>query len=187
MPPRALSLALLAALAAVPARATSGRVAGADGKPIEGANACIQTDGADGICAATDADGWYRLPETTLPKVRIAAPGYLPRTVAAVDQEGVIVLERAAAMRALLLDADSGEPIARGELTLASPSGRKTGPFPVNAAGLKVATIAPGRFVPTGRAPGYRDQVGAEVELQPGKETEIVLRLRRAASATPGS
>ena len=81
---------------------------------------------------------------------------------------------------------ECGEPIARGELTLASPSGRKTGPFPVNAAGLKVATVAPGRVVPTGRAPGYRDAVGDEVELLAGKETEIVLRLRKAA-ATSGS
>lgn len=182
-----LTLALTLS-AAAPAAATSGRVADPAGNPVEGARACIVADGAEGVCSETDAAGWYRLPDTKLPKVRISARGYLPRIVAAVDQE-IVVLKPSAALRARLLDAGSGEPIARGELTLASPSGRKTGPFPVNAAGLQVATVAPGRFVPTGRAPGYRDQVGAEVELLPGKETEIVLRLHKldGTAATPGS
>ncbi|HET9300970.1 MAG TPA: hypothetical protein VFO11_13560, partial [Candidatus Polarisedimenticolaceae bacterium] len=69
----------------------------------------------------------------------------------------------------------------------ASPSGHKRGPFPVNGAGLKVATLAPGRVIPRGSAPGYRDAVGQEVELRAGAETEIVLRLRRSANATSGS
>ena len=182
------AVATLFSLAAfLPAAATAGRVADREGKPIADARACIQVEGGEGICANTDATGWYRLPETTLPKLRISAPGYLPRVVAAVDQEGVIVLERAAALRALLLDAATGQPIAKGELVLASASGRKTGPFPVNASGLKVATVAPGRVVPTGRADGYRDAVGPEVELRPGTETEIVLRLTRKAAPSPGS
>jgi hypothetical protein len=180
-------LALWCLAAAGPAAATTGRVADREGRPIQDARACIQTDAAEGICSTTDASGWYRLPDTSLARVRITAPGYLPRSVAAVDQEGVIVLERAAALRARLVDAVSGEPIAKGELTLASGSGRQTGPFPVNAAGLKVATLAPGRFVPTGRAPGYRDAVGGEVVLEAGTETEIVLRLTPKAAATPGS
>jgi hypothetical protein len=186
--PRHLLLPVLAAvLAAAPAGATTGRVAGADGKPLAGARACIQVQGGEGICAQTDAEGWYRLPETSLPKVRITAAGYLPRTVAAVDQEGIIVLERAAALTARLLDADTGAPIPKGELTLDSPSGRKRGPFPVNAAGLKVATLAPGRVVPRGRAPGYRDAVGQEVDLRAGADTEIVLRLSRSEKPTSGS
>ena len=179
--------ALVLAALAVPGAgvlAASGRVAGPDGKPLAGARACIQVQGGQGICSDTDAAGWYRLPETTLPKVRITALGYLPRNVAAVDQEGIIVLERAAALRARLLDAASGEPIAKGELMLASPSGRKRGPFPVNGAGLKVETLAPGRVVPTGSAPGYRDAVGEEVELRAGTETEIVLRLTRVTSGS---
>ena len=178
---------LLAATAVAPAAATSGRVAGPDGKPLAGARACIQVEGGDGVCATTDGEGWYRLPDTHLPRVRISAPGYLPKSVAAVDQEGVIVLGRAAALRARLLDAESGTPIAKGELTLASPSGRKRGPFPVNKAGLKVATLAPGRVVPRGSAPGYRDAVGKEVDLRAGTETEIVLRLSRAGTPTSGS
>jgi hypothetical protein len=180
-------LFLVAVLAAGPAGAVSGRVAGPDKKPLPGARACIQVQGGEGICSDTDAEGWYRLPETSLPRVRITAAGYLPRSVAAVDQEGIIVLERAAALRARLLDAESGEPIAKGELTLASPSGRKRGPFPVNGAGLKVSTLAPGRVVPRGSAPGYRDAVGEEVDLRAGTETEIVLRLSRTGKATSGS
>ena len=185
MPGRAILL-LLAILAstASPAGATSGRVADPDGKPLPGARACIQVQGGEGICADTDAEGWYRLPETSLPKVRITAAGYLPQSVAAVDQEGIIVLARAAALRARLLDAESGASIAKGELTLASPSGHKRGPFPVNGAGLKVATLAPGRVIPRGSAPGYRDAVGQEVELRAGTETEIVLRLSRATSGS---
>ena len=171
------------------AAAASGRGAGPDGKPRAGARACIQLEGGgDGVCATTDGQGWYRLPDTHLPRVRITAPGYLPKSVAAVDQEGVLVLERAAAQRGRLLDAESGAPIPKGELTLASPSGRKRGPFPVNAAGLKVATLAPGRVVPRGSAPGYRDAVGKEVDLRAGTETEIVLRLSRAETPpTSGS
>ena len=185
MPGRAplLLLAVLAS-AAGPAGATSGRVAGPDGKPLPGARACIQVQGGEGICANTDAEGWYRLPETSLPKVRISAAGYLPKSVAAVDQEGIIVLERAAALTARFLDAETGQAIPKGELTLASPSGRKRGPFPVNGAGLKVATLSPGRVVPRGSAPGYRDAVGKEVELKAGTETEIVLRLSPAAKPT---
>jgi hypothetical protein len=181
---RHLPVFLVAVSWALPAGAASGRVAGPDGKPLAGARACIQVQGGQGMCSDTDADGWYRLPETSLPRVRITAPGYLPKNVAAVDQEGIIVLERAAALRARLLDAESGEPIAGGELTLASPSGRKRGPFPVNGAGLKVATLAPGRVVPRASAPGYRDAVGHEVELRAGTETEIVLRLTRATSGS---
>lgn len=187
MPRPLVVLFLATALSARPADATSGRVAGPDGKPFAGARACIQADGRDGICSLTDAQGWYRLPETKLPRVRITAAGYLPKSVAAVDQEGVVVLERAAALRARLLDADSGKPIPKGELTLASPSGRKRGPFPVNEAGLKVATLAPGRVVPRGSAPGYRDAVGQEVDLRAGTETEIVLRLSRTEKPTSGS
>ena len=188
MPGRAIVLVLtILASTASPAGATSGRVADPEGKPLPGARACIQVQGGEGICADTDAEGWYRLPETSLPKVRITAAGYLPKNVAAVDQEGVIVLERAAALRARLVDADTGQAIPKGQLTLASPSGRKRGPFPVNGAGLKVATLSPGPVIPRGSAPGYRDAVGQEVQLRAGTETEIVLRLSRAAKATSGS
>src|SRR5262245_60666192 len=181
---RAAPLLLTLVLSSSFAAAVSGRVAGPDGKPFPGARACIQVQNGEGICATTDAEGWYRLPETTLPGVRITAAGYLPQSVAAVDQEGIIVLARAAALRARLLDAESGEPIAKGELILASPSGHKRGPFPINGAGLKVATLAPGRVIPRGSAPGYRDAVGQEVELRAGTETEIVLRLSRATSGS---
>ena len=185
--PRGLPLILLtASLAAAPAGAASGRVAGPDGKPLAGARACIQVERGEGICSETDAEGWYRLPATKLPKVRIAAAGYLPRTVAAVDQAAIIVLERAASLRVRLLDAESGQPLPKGELMLVSPSGRKRGPFPVNAAGLKVATLAPGRVVPRGTAAGYHDAVGADVELRAGQEAEIVLRLSRTAAPTSG-
>ena len=188
MPRLPVGLFLATLVSASWAAAASGRVAGPDGKPLAGARACIQLEGGDGVCATTDEQGWYRLPDTHLPRVRITAPGYLPKSVAAVDQEGVLVLGRAASLRARLLDAESGAPIAKGELTLASPSGQKRGPFPVNAAGLKVATLAPGRVVPRGSAPGYRDAVGKEVELRAGTETEIVLRLSRTETPpTSGS
>lgn len=178
MPRSAPLLALpLLALLAPPAGAASGRVADREGQPIRDARACVQIEKADGVCSNTDASGWYKLPDTTLPRVRITAPGYLPRSVAAVDQEGVIVLERAATLRARLLDAATGEPIRGGTLTLAASTGRQTGPFPVNAAGLRVATLVPGRVVPTGKAAGYRDAVGDEVALVGGQETEVVLRL----------
>jgi hypothetical protein len=183
--PVARSLApLLAAfsvplLAAAPVWAASGRVADREGRPIADARACIQVEKADGVCSTTDAGGWYKLPDTTLPAVRISAPGFLPRSVAAVDQEGVIVLEAAASLRARLLDATTGEPIADGTLRLASSTGRQIGPFPVNAKGLHVATLVPGRVVATGKADGYRDAVGEEVALVGGEETEIVLRLVR--------
>jgi hypothetical protein len=174
-----LTSLLLALLAAPAARAASGRVAGPDGKPVVRARACLMVAGTEGLCTETDASGWYRLPDSEVPGVRIRAAGFLPRTVAAVDQEAVIVLERSAAVLVKLVDEATGEPVGEGKVTFTNPSGRKVGPFPANRAGVRVSTMVPGRFVPVAAAPGYAEASGAEVDLVAGEETEIVLRLRR--------
>ena len=180
-PARTVILLLAVLAAAAPAMATSGRVTDPDGAPIVGAKACLMVAGREGLCSTTDEQGWYRLPAGAVPSVRIVARGFLPRAVAAVDQEGVIVLERAAAVRARLLDATTGQPISKGELFLERTTGKRHGPFPVNAAGLWIPSFEPGLVLPTGRATGYREQVAAGVELRAGEVTEITLRLQPQA------
>jgi len=73
----AVALAALAPLR--PALAASGHVVDPDGKPVSGARACLLVAGAEGLCAVTDEAGFYGLPDSTVPWVRITAKGFLVR------------------------------------------------------------------------------------------------------------
>ena len=159
--------------------AASGRVVGPDGKPLEGAKACLVAGQADLLCAPTDAAGYFKLPDATSSTLRVSHAGYFPREVAAVDQESPIALELAASFRARLLDAATGKPIPKGEIFLTFATGRRKGPFPCNAAGVEVATIDPGEAIPSATAKGYKGATGDAVHLVAGKQTSIELRLER--------
>jgi hypothetical protein len=176
-----LAAAFLAmvSLAAIPARAASGRVVDKAGKPVVDARACIMVAGAEGLCVQTDESGYFSLPNIRATDMRIVAAGFLPRTVAAVDQEAPIALDPAASLRARVLDAATGRPILKAEVRIAYASGVQKGPFPTNAAGVRVNALPPGEVVPSAKAAGYRDKSGTVVPLVAGKETVVELRLDR--------
>ncbi len=158
-------------------RAWTGRVADVDGKPIAGARACLVQADAEELCVDADAQGHYELPSSAVSGIRITAWGFLPKVIAAADRDAPVVLERAAILRARLVDADTGKAIAKGDLRIAYASGTTKGPFPTNAAGVRVNALPPGEAVPMARAPRYREEKGPIVRLEAGHETEIVLRL----------
>jgi len=164
-----------------PALASSGRVVDPDGKPIPGARACLMIgEGADteGLCDITDPMGAYKLPlaERT-PVIRIVADGFLPTKVAAVDQEAPIVLDRAATLRVRVLDAVTGHPIPKSQVTLVFANGGKQGPLPANRGGVRAKSLPPGDVIPSAKAKGYRETTGAAVTLVASRETEVELKL----------
>jgi hypothetical protein len=169
---------VLVLAATAPALATGGRVVDTEGNPVGSGKACLLVAGREGMCSDLDSQGRYTLPEASVPSLRIVSPGYLPKVIAAVDQESPIVLDRAASLRVRLRDAATGQPIPKGEVLLVTPSGQRAGPFPANAAGVRVATLPPGLVLPTGRAAGYEDGSGVAVDLVAGRESDVTLDLR---------
>lgn len=163
------------------AGAASGVVLDPEGRPIPGARACILVGGeAEGLCVETDEHGLYRLMPTRLPTVRISAPGFLPVKVAAVDQAAPIVLRRAASLWVKLRDAETGEPIPKGEVYVTYSTGARRGPVPANAAGVRLHTLEPGEVVVTAKAEGYREGRTGPARLEGGRETELVVPLERS-------
>ena len=160
-----------------PVMAASGQVVDPTGKSIEGARACLMVAGREGLCTETDEVGYYLLPDNRALKLRISADGFLPLTLAAVDQSRAIVLDRAASLRLRLLDSASGETIPDGKFTVAYKTGRQVGPLPTNAAGLLIRTLHPGEVVVRAEAEGYEKSQGQTVSLEPGKQHKLVLRL----------
>lgn len=167
-----------ALLAAGPAAADiTGQVVDPDGQPLKGGRACILLVGAEGLCTDTDDAGYYALPDTRASKVRITAPGFLPRDVAALDQPIAIVLDRAASLRVRLADLATGEPAGPGEVVVSYATGRQIGPFPIKRGDLTVKTLAPGRVLVRAEVEGYESGPGELIELPAGRMTEVVVRL----------
>jgi hypothetical protein len=181
--PSVCVLSCVATLAVGPVLAASGRVVDPTGKPIEGARACLLVAGAEGLCSITDTSGYYDLPDTEVPWLRIVAKGFLPKRLSAVDQEVPVTLDRAASLRVRLLDRATGAPIQKGQVFVIYSSGRKKGPFPTNAAGVRVSTLEPGEVVVQGMAADHADDRSDTVRLQGGTESELVLRLPAAPKA----
>ena len=165
------------ASSASPVLAISGQVVDVTGKAVKGARACLVIANREGLCAETDEVGYYRLPDSDVSKVRISAAGFLPSMVAAVDMDRVIVLDRAASLSARLLDDASGESVAEGSISISYKTGRKRGPFPVNAAGVLIRTLTSGEVLVWAEAEGYRKTEDKLITLKPGERYEIVLRL----------
>lgn len=159
--------------------AASGTVRDDRGRTLAGAQACLVVDHVDVLCVTTIEDGYYRLPggEAKGATVRVSANGFLPVEVAAVDQTAAIVLQRAAAFRARLVDATDGTPLSEGHVWIVESTGRRIGPLPVNRAGVEISTFLPGRYRFQGEAPGRIPAV-VEVDLVAGQARDIELRLR---------
>jgi hypothetical protein len=178
-----LCAALLGPLGPGRALAASGHVVDPEGKPVPGARACLLIAGADGLCSVTDEAGYYGLPDTSAPFVRITAPGFLPKQISAVEQEVPVALDRAATILVRLLDRASGAGI-QGKVFVIDSTGKKRGPLPANAAGVRLSTLEPGEIVLLGTAPGHADARSETIRLQGGDDREIVLKLDATGSGS---
>jgi hypothetical protein len=140
------------------------------------------TAGAEILCLQTDAKGFYDLPSSKQDRIRIRKSGYLPKTLAAVDHERPIVLERAATLMVVLEDAETGERIPEGEIEVVHSTGRKRGPFPTRTAGVRIRPLPPGPVNVVSRAKGYEEKVFKLLVLEAGEETSITVALRPVAT-----
>jgi len=169
----------LATAHSVPALAVSGRVLNEDGQPIEGANVCAARGTTAPECVKTDGTGFYRLPDAVLTTVGVAADGYLPAKLAAVDQEAPVVLKRAASLLVRVRDAETGEALSGGIVRVVFVSGRQLDKFPFNRAGVVVGNLAPGDAMVHATLDGWTEADPPRVTLEAGKQAEAVVRLRR--------
>lgn len=165
-----------------PALGATGHVVDPDGKPVPGARACLMVAGSEGLCSVTDASGYYGLPDSSVPWVRIVAKGFLPKQVSAVDQESPIALERAATLRVRVADAATGAALAKGQVFILYPSGKKIGPLPINAMGVQISSLEPGEIVVQASSPGHSEGRSETVRLHGGEEREVVIKLASAGS-----
>lgn len=173
-------------LVPVPARAASGKVVDEQGKPLSGAKACYMLGSTEALCVDADAQGSWSLPESRVSSVRVSAKGYMPKLVPAGENNATVVLERAASLKVRLVDAATGAPIAHGTVWLTYASGSRKGPFPINAAGVEIATLPVGEATPSATSDGYTELKGKTLELEAGARAEIVLELRRKEPAPAG-
>jgi hypothetical protein len=156
-----------------------------DRKPIVGAHVCYLTAGAEILCLQTDSKGHYDLPTSKQESIRIRMQGYQPRTLAAVDHEEPIVLEKAATLLVVLEDAETGERIPEGEILVIHSSGRERGPFPSRTAGVRVRSLPPGPVTLIARAMGYGEKVFRLLVLEAGRETGVTVSLSPLAQGQP--
>lgn len=167
----------------LPALAISGTVVDRRQSPIEGARVCYLSADVEVFCAGTDSAGFYELPDSELDRIRLSAPGYLPRVLAAVEHEAPIVLQRAATLLVRLEDAATAERLSGGEVHVTTPSGRRLGPFPVSAAGVRVRSLEPGTIRITASAEGYEQAGDRSAELVAGEETAVTVGMRQVEQA----
>jgi hypothetical protein len=158
--------------------AVSGTVVDRQGMPIEGAEACLTTQGQALLCGVTDANGFWRLPDSAAEAVRVTKAGYLPGSSAVVSQAAPIVLDRAATLLVRVVDGE-GKPVEKGTLTLVYASGRKIGPLPFNRAGMRTPSLAPGAVRVTAEADGFVLAASGSVTLEAGSEHTVVVRMTR--------
>jgi hypothetical protein len=172
--------AVLAATATA-ALAVTGQLVDADGRPIADASVCRAELSFEQHCVSPDREGRFELPDRSGSDLRIVAKDHLAKVVEGVGDLGRIVLERAPVLSVRLVDASTGEAIAKGEVVVVvarDGENDERGPFPANAAGVKIQRLLPAGAVRVlGRAVGYRESEPQAVELVAGKESSIVLRL----------
>jgi hypothetical protein len=173
----AVASALLLALPPV----ASGQVVGEDGAPVPGAEVCLfDTEGQRVDCVSTDAQGFYRLENPTLPNLLVQAPGFKAEAVLAAPQNQPVVLRRAVALTVRVVDAQTGQPIEKGTVTFHLPSGKNVGSeVPFNRSGVKVSNMSAGETMIRAHADGYVSGDPVVVNLTPGKPHDVVVKLRK--------
>ncbi len=183
---RAAAFLGIVGLATFPALAVSGHVVDPSGKPVAGAKACLIVSSEIAECVDTDAAGYYALHTSReAQKVEIHADGFLPVSVAAVDQESPVVLALGATLRVRVLDAATGETMPKGYVKVVDLSGHQRDGFPFNKAGVRISSLAAGTYVVRARADGYVESDPESVVLEAGRESELVVRLTKSAAPKP--
>jgi len=182
---RAALVALAIVAGVAPAAAISGRVQDESGRPLVRASACIVIESETvGMCATTDATGYFSLPGDGIAAVRVSAPGFLSIDVAGIDHEEPIRLLRAARFDLAVIDASAGTAVAGARVWLLSPDGRRRGPIDLGPAGkLKMNSFVPGEYRVEVSAPGYERDASTTLVLAPGASTDVQVRLRRSPAA----
>jgi hypothetical protein len=177
-PLRAATLVALVLLSATPCfLAISGTVVDGESHPLAGAHVCYLSADVDLLCVETDEAGYYDLPDSKLDRIRLRAPGFLSRVVAATDHDTAIVLERAATLLVRMVDAATGEPLSGGEVFVTASTGRRLGPFPVNAAGVRVRSLEPGSVRVTAASEGYEQHGEVAAKLVGGEESTVSVKM----------
>jgi hypothetical protein len=163
------------------ALAATGTVKDSEGRPIADASVChFQTETKVEIyCVGSDARGHFEIVDSEVNELRVSAVGYFPETVPASGHHA-IVLERSPTLLVRLVDAETRRPLAKGEVFVIYPSAKKKGPFPTNRAGVRIARVLqPGDVRLIAHAEGYAPSEPVALTLDPGKESEATLELRR--------
>ena len=179
-PERIAMWTLLAALSISPALAASGLVADDEGRPLVGARVCHyqQETAVEQYCTETDADGKFKLMDSTLTVLRIVADHHQIEELRASGYH-TVVMRPCPTLNVRLVDADTGEPLATGEVNVVYPTAKKKGPFPVNRSGVQIQRVLEaGEVRLLGNAPGYEDGEPLPVTLVAGKAVDAVLELR---------
>lgn len=141
---RGETLGVGAAIAALvfgglPVGGATGRLVDPEGNPVAGARIRYVAAGTgETFCDRTAADRRCVLPGGSLPSLRISAKGFFVRSVPADDRVEPIVLAR-------LVDARDGRALDGGEVHVAYAWGEERGPYPANAAGVEIGSLAPVR------------------------------------------
>ena len=160
--------------------AASGRVVGADGKPITTAEVCNVVEGVSKGCVPVNAEGYYHLDAPEGHSVFVRATGYRPQRVAAVEQSAPIVLHRAATLLVKVVDAGTRKPIAKGTVTLNYASGMRVGSaVPFNTAGVRIGSLEPGDVLTRAEAEGYEPGGPLPVTLHEGVEATVTIEMRK--------
>ena len=162
------------------ALAVTGTVTDTDARPLEHARVCyFQTStNVEQGCTNPTKTGTFMLPDSRHMMIRASADGYFPETVPALGHQ-TIVLKRSPTLTVQLIDDSNGEPIDSGEVFVIYSSATMKGPFPTNRTGVKISRVLqPGDVRLIGKADGYEESKPQVVTLEPGKESEVSLRLR---------
>ncbi len=156
---------------------SSGQVVNRQFLPLAGARACLVEGSATGPCAETDADGFYVLPDSDMQIVQISLHGYLAVHVAAVAHDKPIQLKPAAAFLVLVKDAATSESIGTGVFWVLTPSGARSGPFPVHVDGTKVGSFPPGPIFIEVECQGYDQEEPVQATLESGFVSQITVKV----------
>jgi carboxypeptidase family protein len=176
---------ILLAAAASSGRIASGQVKGEDGTPVAGAEVCaFDSVGLKLGCVTTDSKGFYRMENPAVPNLLVQAPGYKAMSVLAAPVNDPVTLRRAVGRRVTVVDAATGQPISKGTVSFHLPSGRNVGsPVPFNRAGVKLSNMSTGETLIQAKADGYDAGDPVVVNLKPGVENAVVVKLKKTAPA----
>ena len=174
-------------LVATTAWSASGRVVGPDDGPLQGASVCVLVaPNTVGLCTETDEQGFYSLPASGAPGIRVTAEGFLGQDIAAVDHEAPIRLERAASFELRVIDDADGAPVAGASVWIVSADGRRRGPIDLPGSGwLRMSTFPAGTYRFVVEASGYAQRGTPEIRLVPGGRELAEVRMVRVNPGEP--